>query len=367
MADPALVADDANLEAVAAALRASREVQIDSERPSVRLMGTRFVIDSWVLDQLIWPNVGTEDDHRKWPSPLDLAAAFGSEVAYSIQDAAGETAYANYPEQMTAMRTVLDARPDEAWGGTVYDAWLAALEPMWLPHGEAFPEFMRTPAWDVKAQQTGMGSYSELRHDTILYVKQAVGELGDAGPPDVVVRHWVEPDPVPFQRLAAVATLTRDGLAARGLLDEQKSDLLDDYVRMVERFARLASDELAGEAISERDNEWLKTIGGRLESLWWRTSDLDSNLGLNDDLTAIIADIAAADEMAVEIGTGYVDRIYVLVPDDEGHFQIATGGVYSYYEFLQPVAERLDDETWRQMLADGEQPPRPAWEDPIFD
>ena len=221
MADPALVADDANLEAVAAALRASREVQIDSERPSVRLMGTRFVIDSWVLDQLIWPNVGTEDDHRKWPSPLDLAAAFGSEVAYSIQDAAGETAYANYPEQMAAMRTVLDARPDEAWGGTVYDAWLAALEPMWLPHGEAFPEFMRTPAWDVKAQQTGLGSYSELRHDTILYVKQAVGELGDAGPPEVVVRHWVEPDPVPFQRLAAVATLTRDGLAARGLLDEQ--------------------------------------------------------------------------------------------------------------------------------------------------
>ena len=71
--------------------------------------------------------------------------------------------------------------------------------------------------------------------------------------------------------------------------------------------------------------------------------------------------------MAVEIGTGYVDRIYVLVPDDEGRFQIATGGVYSYYEFLQPVAERLDDETWRQMLADGEQPPRPAWEDPIFD
>jgi hypothetical protein len=67
-----------------------------------------------------------------------------------------------------------------------------------------------------------------------------------------------------------------------------------------------------------------------------------------------------------EIGTGYVDRIYVLVPDDEGRFQIATGGVYSYYEFLQPVAERLDDETWRQMLADEEAPDRPAWEAPIF-
>ena len=88
-------------------------------------MGTRFVIDSWVLDQLIWPNVGTDADRRKWPSPLDLAAAFGSELAYGIQDAAGETEYANYPEQMDAMRAALEARPDAAWGGTVYDAWLA--------------------------------------------------------------------------------------------------------------------------------------------------------------------------------------------------------------------------------------------------
>ena len=64
MADPALVADDANLEAVAAALRASREVQIDSERPSVRLMGTRFVIDSWVLDQL---DLAERRDRRRPP------------------------------------------------------------------------------------------------------------------------------------------------------------------------------------------------------------------------------------------------------------------------------------------------------------
>ena len=26
------------------------------------------------------------------------------------------------------------------WAATVYDAWLYALEPMWAPHGEAFPD-----------------------------------------------------------------------------------------------------------------------------------------------------------------------------------------------------------------------------------
>lgn len=367
MADPTLVADEASLNAVAAALRAEREVRIDSERPSVRIMGTRFVIDSWVLDQLVWPNVGTEESKRKWASPLDLAAAFGSELALGIQTAAGETAYLNYTEQMEAMRAALAGRPDEAGGGTVYDAWLAALEPMWLPRGESYPDFMRTDAWDTKMQQTGMGSYAELRHDTILYVKQFVGELGAAEPPDRKVRNWVEPDPVAFLRLAAMARLMHDGLSARGLLPDAQAEFITDFLALVERFARLAEDELAGRPISSEDNDWLKEIGGPLESLWWRTADKKrGDFPATDDMTAIIADIGSADEMAVEIGTGWVDKIYVLVPDDEGRFQVATGGVFSYYEFLQPTSRRLTDEAWRKMLRDETVPDRPAWQEILF-
>ena len=64
---------------------------------------------------------------------------------------------------------------------------------MWLPHGAAFPDFMQTDAWAAKAQQAGFGSYAELKHDTILYTKQAVGEMGAAVPPPPAARNWVEP------------------------------------------------------------------------------------------------------------------------------------------------------------------------------
>ena len=87
--DPSLAADDETLRAVADALTAERAVRIDPERPSVRLMGTRFVLDSWILDQLVGPNVGTLGDPRVLASPLDLAAAFGSDFALAIQDEAG--------------------------------------------------------------------------------------------------------------------------------------------------------------------------------------------------------------------------------------------------------------------------------------
>jgi hypothetical protein len=373
MAEPLTATDDETLFAVADALTTTRPVRIDPERPSVRLMGTRFVIDSWVLDQMVRPFVGTPEEPRVMGSPLDLAAAFGSDDALAIQEAAGETAYANYPEQMETMRAAVEARPDEAWGQTVYDAWLAAVEPMWLPHGAAFPDFMQSAAWATKAQQTGFGSYAELKHDTILYTKQAVAELGAAEPPPAPPRNWVEPDPVAFGRLAAMARLTRDGLVERELLSNEGQKLLSDYIRFADRLAAIAADELAGDAISDEDDEWLRIIGGVLEGFWWRSGDkLDSARPIRDDDAAVIADIMRGIDLdtgfdeVLEIGTGRIDRIFVLMPDDAGDFHVATGGVYSYYEFTQPTTERLTDEQWWEMLRSGEAPERPAWQATLF-
>ena len=64
----------------------------------------------------------------------------------------------------------------------------------------------------------------------------------------------------------------------------------------------------------------------------------------------------------LEIGTGRIDRIYVLVPDDQGNFQVAVGGVYSYYEFLNPPGQRLTDEEWRACSTTDKAPARPSWE-----
>ena len=48
-------------------------------------------------------------------------------------------------------------------------------------------------------------------------------------------------------------------------------------------------------------------------------------------------------------------------PHSEGGLQVTRGGVYSYYEFWQPIADRLTDEEWREMLDKEEQPPQPDW------
>jgi hypothetical protein len=359
--DATALAADETVAEVVARLASARPVRIDPERASVRLMGTRFVLDSFVLDQLIYPNVGTADEPRLVPSALDLAAAFGSEFAYGVLEAAGATAYAGYDAQLERLREAIAARPAEHWGSTVYDGWLYALQPLFGPHGAAFPEFMRSDAWAAKAHGTGLASYAELKHDTILYTKQAVAEGGDGGKiPER--RNWVEPEPVAFARLAAVAELLRSGLADRGLLTEEAAGLLQDLGGLLSFLQRIARDELAGAPISKADNDRLTAIGGELEALYWRSSDrLREGAPEIDQDTAVIADIASSSAAVLEVATGRIDRIYVLVPDDQGDFEVAAGGVYTFYEFAAPPGTRLTDEEWRASLDEGTAPDPPAW------
>ena len=80
--------------------------------------------------------------------------------------------------------------------------------------------------------------------------KQAVAEGGDGAPiPDR--RNWVEPEPVAFGRLAAMAGLMRTGLDERELLTQEQSDLLRDVESLFTFFQEVAQDELAGQPISE--------------------------------------------------------------------------------------------------------------------
>jgi hypothetical protein len=37
------------------------------------------------------------------------------------------------------------------------------------------------------------------------------------------------------------------------------------------------------------------------------------------------------------------------------------GAAFSYYEFKQPVSDRLTDEAWQKMLADNKAPEAPSW------
>jgi hypothetical protein len=358
---PVELSDPAVLEEIADRLLAQRPVQINPEQASIRLMGVRLTLDAFVIDQLVFPNVD-----RFVASVRDVAAAFGSEWALDSMEADGYADFDGYAEQLEELRSSVAQRTIDDWSRTVYDAWLYALDATWVSRGAAFPDFMQTEAWTAKSHQSGFGSYAELKHDTILYTKQAMAEGGDGAELPPPPRHWVEPDPVVFERIAAAADLLRRGLTDRDLIDTTMTGVISELEDEMELLSRVARSELAAEPISEEDNMRLQRVASWLESIWLYTSDLDV-VGVDggpDEDSALVADIfRSMTEGALEVATGRVDSIYVIVPDAGGGFQVAKGGVYSFYEFWQDPADRLTDEQWRAMLEAGNVPERPGWAD----
>jgi hypothetical protein len=63
--------------------------------------------------------------------------------------------------------------------------------------------------------------------------------------------------------------------------------------------------------------------------------------------------------------TGKVDLIIVACPMPDGKAFLAVGPVLSYYEFKQPMNDRLTDETRRELHDSHDRPNRPEWYVPL--
>ncbi len=391
-AGPATLADDAKLDKFIAAadeLPAPRILGMvifytdDEEETTkgMRFMGQRFVPDAYIFRQLIFRNVGTPDHRRGLPKGLDLLAAMGSERAYEILDEMGETKYEKYPEQMAKVQQWVAGLSVEEWTETLYNSWLYSFQPLLAVPGPGYPAFMQSQAWVDKQMNTALGSWAELKHDTILYAKQVYAEAG-AGPPPpepVPPRNYVEPVPAFYARLAALTAMTRSGLGDRGLLNARDADSLERLEELALDLQAIAEKELRGAALSEDEERTIRFYGATLEHLTMAAADQEGEEGGiptmdEEPQAAVIADVATDPDadfngqlraVVLEEGVGRIDEIHAVVPvvgdDGETYLQVAKGAIFSYYEFPWPADDRLTDEKWRAMLDEGEAPPRPEW------
>ena len=161
-----------------------------------RLMGQRFIPDSYMFAHLVLPEVGG----RLFPKGLDIMAILGSDRAYDLLDSLYEqTAYPNYAERIDRFQTEFRALSPAEWAQNLYWNWLYSLMPLLYEKGDGYPHFMQTIAWLDKELMTALASWAELRHDTILYAKQSMTPCKIApGPP----KSYVEPNPHLYARLA---------------------------------------------------------------------------------------------------------------------------------------------------------------------
>ncbi len=367
------LADDARIDAFIAAASKLRPPRIvggyvtDKQDPTVvtqgfRFMGQRFIPDSYMFQQLVYDKVGTQTAPRLFPKGLDVCAVLDSQRAYDILlDVYNEGRYVNYRKQMEKLREEFAALPAEQWTENLYWNWLYTLRPLLEVKNEGYPTFMQSPAWQDKDLHTFLGSWTELRHDTILYAKQSytLKATGFMPEPELALG-YVEPQPEVFARLAALTRQMRVGLDDRGLLSEEYRDKLERMESLLVELKTMAEKELRGEALTDEEYDTIRNIGSILEGLVTFSPQVKEQVESEaDERMAIVADVHTDTNsgQVLEEGVGDAFLIYAIVPL-EGQTAVAQGGVFSYYEFTHPMSDRLTDEAWQAMRP---RPDRPVW------
>ena len=348
----------------------------------MRFMGQRFVPDSYMFQQLVSPAVGMYvgndtpftmcitqlGPERCFPRGLDVMAVLGSEMAEDILREEGDTEYGSksdnkpvdvcsnsnnmsYDIQLNTLKSDFAGVNISEWNQNLYWSWLYTLKPLLTEFGDGYPTFMQTEAWQKKELQTALASWTELRHDTILYVKQSYTPPRSVAMPPKPVG-YVEPVPEFYARLLSLTQMTEEGLADLDVLTETEQERLQSLERILERLVNISKAELENKELNESDYEFIRSFGESMDSI---VAGVDAR-GIN---TTIVADVHTDCNTGkvLEEGVGYVNMILVAYNVPDGRIIVGAGPVFSYYEFKHPMDDRLTDEKWKEMLENEKESP----------
>jgi hypothetical protein len=321
----------------------------------MRFMGQRFIPDSYMFQQLVELYVGG----RFMPKGLDAMALLGSDRAYRILEGVGETDYQNYVTQFNKLKAEFDNFTEVDWNKNLYWSWLYALKPLLTEFGNGYPTFMQTDAWQDKELSTALASWTELRHDTILYAKQSYAMQGSAGPIPVIVKPpvvgYIEPVPEFYNRLLALTDMTKNGLSELDALSEPAKARMNALSTLLQRLRNLSIKELGNEGLTQDDYDFVKNFNQQVDYVIGDVEDKAKK-------TTIVADVHTDPNSGsvLEEGVGYINYVVVAYKMPDGRVLIGAGPIMSYYEFTQPMSGRLTDEKWREMLQSNP-PDKPEW------
>ncbi|MBD3158683.1 MAG: DUF3160 domain-containing protein [Candidatus Lokiarchaeota archaeon] len=339
-----------------ATARESRSPQIisgwvwDSQSINVtkglRFMGQRFVPDSYMFSELTHAAV----KYRMMPKALDVMAVLGSQRAWDLLD--DQKDYLNYTTQMNRLKETYGDLNLSNWTQSLYWSWLYSFKTLLDEPELGHPSFMLTDQWIDKQLTTCLGTWTELRHDTILYAKQSYSQTyGASYPPP----GYVEPVPKFYAKLASLCRMMLQGLDSRGLVVDDFTERLVRLHDLLREFQVISEKELSQTPLNATEWSLLENIGGILAHIEGTYNE--------GGRAALVADVHT-DPMSgkvLEEATGNPMVILVAVPNEEDKVFLARGAMYSHYEFAWPMSERLTDEAWWQMLEEESAPSMDDW------
>jgi hypothetical protein len=343
---------------------------------SFALLGQRYTVDSHVFSSVVYDRVLHEPfPHRYLPNPLDAAyAAIGNDSALPLLQP--ELEQYGYAPDLERMRMLVDAHGDGYWGENLYNLWLSSLRvasPRAASGTHGLTTVMAGDAWQRRVLNTQLASWAELRHDTILYVKQSYTSGNACEFPD----GYVDPYPEAFERLRLYA-LKGGELAALipaggdMELGTRVKAYFDELATVTTTLRDMAQQERTGVPFDAAQMEFLndavksqgKGCDGPEEYQGWYARLLFDKS--DEDMDPTVADVhtdpgGTRPAKVLHVATGLPRLMVVTANTCEG--PRAYVGVASAYHEVVTGLDRLTDSEWAKLAKDAEDV---AWMQPIL-
>lgn len=326
-------------------------------------MGQRFTLDSHVLSHVTHDRVAAP---RMLPQVFDVLFALGMDWARSYLT--GEIEKYAYQPNLAVARAATDHRTDERWAATFYDSWLHAIAAAAdVPAGPALPAAMKTAAWRDKAANTAAASWAELRHDTVLYVKQSYSSPDTCTYPD----GYVEPNPDAYHRMrVAIGNMREAYLRWDSDLEPNTDPLWTHWEWVLDRLTVISQKELAGEALSEEEFDFIRKAieeeidgCGFIEYDGWYAQLIPYFETTGPILEVADIHTAPTDAVGSDVGwvqhaaTGPAAALVMIVESCDGLSSTTyVGPIKRYFAPLTTEYLRLTDSAW-EGLYPGAEPP----------
>ena len=147
------------------------------------------------------------------------------------------------------------------------------------------------------------------------------------------------------------------------LFSDEIKDRLDQFEKLLKIIENIAKKELKGQEISVEEYQTIWNIGSTLNALTTFPHDVISRkISGIDERMAVITDVHTDTNsgQVLQEAVGFPFIIYIKIYN-KGKEQIFQGPVFSYYEFKQPMSNRLTDEQWQKMLKQSQDQSLPEW------
>ncbi|RLB66156.1 MAG: hypothetical protein DRH04_09785 [Deltaproteobacteria bacterium] len=312
----------------------------------VQFMGERYVPDSYVFQQDTYPYIS---DLTRLPKGLEvMATMLGSERADHLLESEKET-YPGLEFQMNKLRREFGNYTTDDWEKNVYCNWFYTLDPLLVEFNQSYPIFMQNTAWQDEKLNTALSSWTQLRHDYILYAKQTYVPC-----PAAKGYGYVEPIPEFYSRLASLCRKIETRLSGEGVLPEKHRDGFSSLAERLDTFERYAQTIVDDQTLTGDEQTDIHGFGIWLLGFF--------SGGIQEEEPTLVADVCTNSftKRVLHEGVGRFNPV-IIIYEHDGKALAGIGYVMSYYEFEEENFTRISDSEWEERVDKGTLPPRPFW------